>query len=112
MRLKLSTVLPLALAILFVANPAIAQLDRWNDLTQRATQLVAQGRIADALPVSEEALSVAENTFGRKHVNYGMSQNGLGYVLMLMGKLDDAETQLLAAKQTIESAVGPENVNM
>jgi tetratricopeptide (TPR) repeat protein len=100
------------LVILVLAIPTVAQLDRWNDLVQRATQLIAQGRAAEALPVAKEALSVAESTFGTAHVNYGISQNGLGYVLMLMGNLDDAEAQFLAAKTTIGSAVGAENPNM
>jgi tetratricopeptide (TPR) repeat protein len=103
--------------ILFVvtfalAIPTFAQFDRWNDLMQRATQLVAQGRVAEALPVAKEALVVAESTFGTTHVNYGLSQNGVGYVLMLMGNLDDAEAQLVAAKGTIQSSVGAENANM
>jgi hypothetical protein len=97
-------------AILVTAIPAAAQLDRWNDLTQRAGQLAAQGRFADALLVAKEALSVAESTFGKTHVNYGMSQNGLGYVLMQMGNLDEAEVQFVSATHTIETGAGPENV--
>lgn len=101
------------IAMLAITSSSVAaQQDRWNDLTQRAGQLVAQGRLVEALPVAQEALSVAEKTFGTTHLNYGLSQNGLGYILMLMGNLDAAETQLLAAKNTIQSAVGPDNSNM
>jgi tetratricopeptide (TPR) repeat protein len=98
--------------IIVIATPAFAQLDRWNDLTQRVAQLVAQGRLTEALPVARDALSVAGSTFGTAHVNYGISQGGMGYILMLMGNLDEAEMQLVGAQATIESSVGAENINM
>jgi tetratricopeptide (TPR) repeat protein len=105
-------VLVFFLAMVVATVPAAGQVDRWNDLSQRSAQLVAQGRPAEALPIARQALSVAESTFGKTHGNYGMSQNAVGYILMLMGNLDDAEAQLLAAKRTIESAAGPNNVNL
>ena len=88
------------------------QADRWNDLAQRAAQLAAQGRFADALPVAKDALTMAENTFGKAHLNYGLSENALGYVEMSMGNLDDAEGHILAAKATIEAGMGSQNVNL
>jgi tetratricopeptide (TPR) repeat protein len=89
-----------------------AQVDRWSDLAGRAAQLMQQGKIAEALPVTQEALSVAENTFGKSHANYGLSLNAVGYAYLLMGNFRAAEEKLLAAEKTLTAALGPDNIQI
>ena len=57
-------VLMAALAVSFVA-PAYAQESLWNELNAKAHTLYQQGQYSEAATVAEEALKVAERTFGQ-----------------------------------------------
>jgi hypothetical protein len=52
------------LVILMLSVPAGAQEGRWRELVKRANGLRESGKYGEAIPVAEEAVRVAEKTFG------------------------------------------------
>jgi hypothetical protein len=52
-----------------VATSVWAQDARWKELDAQVDQLQKQGKKNEVLPVAEEALHVAEATFGAEHPN-------------------------------------------
>ena len=68
------------LIILLIATfsvPAFTQEARWKELNERLVKLYQQGRYSEAAQVAEEALKVAENTFGQDHPDVAQSLNNL-----------------------------------
>jgi hypothetical protein len=58
--------LMMLLAALFTL-PAFAQEDLWEELNDKASQLLQERRYADAIKVCEEAITVATETFAPNH---------------------------------------------
>ena len=55
-------------------------LDRWQNLDARVVALYQQGWYAEAVNLAEEALKLAEKTFGANHVNVAESLNKLALI--------------------------------
>ncbi|HVO84870.1 MAG TPA: FHA domain-containing protein [Syntrophobacteria bacterium] len=55
-------------------------LDRWQNLDARIVALYQQGWYAEAVNLAEEALKLAEENFGREHVNVAESLNKLALI--------------------------------
>lgn len=47
------------------ASAVSAQQEEWNELNQRAVKLYRQGQSAEAIPMGQRALGLAEKTFVR-----------------------------------------------
>jgi len=94
----------------FFCAPCLGQFAEWNDLEQRANQLVAQSQFSEALPIAKEAVSVAESTFGKTDTNYGISVNGLGYVQFLLKDYVSAEKNFDKAEEVLTNSAGPESI--
>ena len=78
------------LAALF-ALPAFAQEDLWEELNDKASQLLQERRYADAIKVCEEAIKVATETFAPNHPCIAISKNLLGTLYWTYGRFSEAE---------------------
>ena len=59
-----------ALAFCLVgAAIVLAQEAQWNQLNEQVVELYGQGKFAEAIPIGQRSLELAENTFGPTHVN-------------------------------------------
>jgi hypothetical protein len=63
----LSKALLIVLLITPFSMAANAQQELWEQLSSKVVKLYQQGRYAEAAKVAEEALTVAEKTFGLNH---------------------------------------------
>jgi len=77
------------LMVALVALPAFAQEDLWEELNDKASQLLQERRYADAIKVSEEAIRVAADTFAPNHPCIAISKNLLGTLYWTYGRFDD-----------------------
>jgi tetratricopeptide (TPR) repeat protein len=91
-----------ALAILLIGGQALAQADRWNELTAQVTQLYASGKASDAVPLAKEAVEVAKKTFGAEHPNYGISLNNLALAQAALGQYSDADSEFKKSIAVLE----------
>lgn len=92
-----------------VATPAWAQEARWKELDAQVDQLQKQGKYKEALPVAEEALRVAETTFGAEHLNTATALSWLGTICRFLGKYADAESLLKRSLAIREKTLGPDH---
>jgi CHAT domain-containing protein len=84
---------PAVLAGLFLAvSLAFAQEERWAQLSQQVEQLGQQGRINQAIPLAEQAVKVAEATFGPNDRRTGLSLDELGLLYKNLDDLPDADS--------------------
>jgi len=90
--------------------PAYAQEKLWKDLDAKALTLYKQGRYAEAAKVSEEALKVAEDTFGPGHPDVAASLNNLGLLYQAQGQYAAAEPLYKRALAIKEKALGPDHL--
>ena len=94
---------------LVAAHPLPAQEARWNELNAQIKQLSQQGKYAEAVPPAEEALRVAEATFGPEHGNLAASLNNLAVLYLEQARYADAEPLFKRALATLEKALGPDH---
>ncbi|HYA97151.1 MAG TPA: CHAT domain-containing tetratricopeptide repeat protein, partial [Methylomirabilota bacterium] len=104
--IALPAVLALAASL---AAPLSAQEDRWNELNARFLQLYRQGGYAEAVPVAQEALRVAEATFGPEHSRTATSLNNLAALYAAQGRYAEAEPLYNRALAIKEKALGPDH---
>jgi hypothetical protein len=75
---------------LLITWQALAQVDRWNDLTAQINQSCFSGRTIKAPPLAKTAPEIAKKTFDAHNVNYGVSPNYLALAEAALGKYSDA----------------------
>jgi len=78
-------------------------------LTNFARLLHAQGDLAAARPLSEDALAIREKVLGPEHPHTGLSLNNLGGVLQDQGDLAGALPLYKRALEISEKVLGPEH---
>jgi tetratricopeptide (TPR) repeat protein len=93
----------LALPALPAVLPA-AQQARWEELNARVQDLYALGKYAEATSVAQEALRVAEATFGPEHPDVATSLNNLAMLYQDQGKYAEAESLYQRALRIWEKA--------
>lgn len=81
--------------------------DTSDVLNRYGLLLDREGRYAQAEAMLRAGLAMRTHVFGPTHPLVGLSQDGLGTVLLDKGKLADAETYLLTALQNHLKSVGP-----
>jgi len=86
-----------------------AQEVLWEKLNGKAKTLFEQKRYPDALSVSEEALEVAEDTFGPDHPKVAISLNNIAELHIINGTYDAIEPLYKRALEINEKALGPDN---
>jgi tetratricopeptide (TPR) repeat protein len=77
--------------------PTSAQEALWKELSTKVVKLYHQGRYSEAAEVAEEALAVAEKTFGPGHPLVATSLNNLGELYRLQGSYTEAEALYMVA---------------
>ena len=87
----LSKALLIVLLITSFSMAAHAQEELWEQLNSKVVKLYQQGRYAEAAKVAEEALTVAEKTFGPEHPDVATSLNNLAELYRAQGKYAEAE---------------------
>jgi tetratricopeptide (TPR) repeat protein len=100
------------LVALSLTFPLAAQETRWKELSAQAEQLQKQGKYAEALPVAQEAVRVAEATFGDQHPNTAAALEKLGEVYQAQGKYPEAEPLFKRALDIREKALGAESLEL
>jgi len=96
--LSLALVLPLA-----------AQEARWSELIAQVRTLHNQGKYAQGIPLAQEAVQLAEKTFGADHQNVALSLNLLGLMYDEQGMYAEAEPAYKRSLAIREKALGPDH---
>jgi hypothetical protein len=78
-------------------------------LGQASTYLHERGLYAQALPLAKRAVTATEVALGSGHVDLGWRIDELAHVLMELGDLGGARTQLERALHISETALGPDH---
>lgn len=86
-----------------------AQDARWYQLSERLVQLKEQGRIAEAIPVAQQVVRIAEATYGPADRHLGLSLNVLGVLLEDQEKFEEADTTLHRALEVMTRASGADS---
>ena len=89
-----------------------AKEDPWKRLNEQAASLYQQGHYAEGAKVAEEALGVAERTFGPDHPNVATSLNDLALLYYSQGKYAEAEPLYKRSLKIAEKALGPDHPNV
>jgi tetratricopeptide (TPR) repeat protein/CHAT domain-containing protein len=87
-----------------------AQSSEWNNLNVRATALYERGHPKEAIPLLEQALGVAEKTWGPAHPNVGLSLEILAGAYRDAGRFSDAEPLFQRAIKIQAKAGNPQIV--
>ena len=95
--------------VLSFSLSAYAQDVLWEKLNIKAKTLIKQKRYPDALSVTEEALKVAEDTFGPDHPKVVISLNNIADLHIINGSYDEIEPLYKRALKINEKALGPDN---
>ena len=77
----------IATVVLIAPSIAQAQQAHWEALNKQLSDLYNTGHYQQALPVAQEALKVAESTFGTSHFNVASSANNLAEIYRMLGRL-------------------------
>jgi len=81
----------------------------WNELNSKCAMLYRQGRYPEATKVAEEALTIAEKTFGPDHPAVATSLNNLAALYTAQGKYSEAEFLHKRALAIDEKALGKDH---
>jgi len=102
---------PIAIALGFFAISvlSVAQESRWYQLSEQVLQLRQQGKAAEATPLAQETVRVAEATYGADNPHVGLSLNELGLLLKDQEKFPDAEDAFRRALTIEVKAYGQDN---
>ena len=98
-----------SLCLSFAANCSSPETSKWERLNEKATSLYEQGRYEEAVKFAEEALKIAEETFGPDHPNMAQSLNNLAELYRAQGKYAEAEPLVKRALAIWEKALGKDH---
>jgi tetratricopeptide (TPR) repeat protein len=101
---RVKIILMMMLIVLLVL-PSCGQKESWEELNAKVAVLYQQGRYLEASNVAEEALKVAEETFGLKHINVALSLDNLAVLYQDQGKYAEAEPLFKRAMEIEEKAL-------
>ncbi|MCR4289868.1 MAG: tetratricopeptide repeat protein, partial [Candidatus Scalindua sp.] len=105
---RAKVVIIIALVLSFFAS-VYSQEVLWEKLNGKAKTLFKQKQYPDALSVAEEALKVAEDTFGPDHPNVAISLNNIAELYVIKGSYAEIEPLYIRALKINEKALGPDN---
>ncbi|NIS69438.1 MAG: tetratricopeptide repeat protein, partial [Proteobacteria bacterium] len=106
---KSTQILLVALLVVACTVSIFAQEELWKELNSKVGMLYQQGRYSEAAKVAEEALKVAEKTFGPNHPNVATSLNNLALLYKAQGKYSEAEPLYKRALKIWEKALGKDH---
>ena len=100
----------IVMALLFSFSlSAYSQEVLWEKLNSKADTFIKQKQYPDALSVTEEALKVAEDTFGPDHPKVAISLNNLAELYVIKGSYDEIEPLYKRALNISEKSLGPDH---
>jgi tetratricopeptide (TPR) repeat protein len=102
-------ILLLVVLVLSWTVSIFAQEELWNEPNTEIRTLYQQERYPEAAKVAEEALTVAENTFGPKDHRLGTSLNNLALLYKSQGRYAGAEPLYKSSLAISEKTLGPEH---
>ena len=94
------------LAASLTCAPSRAQEAHWKDLNAQIAQLQKQGKTEEALPIAQEAVRVAESTFGANNADTATAVLKLGTIYSTLGSYPEAEPLLKRAMSLQEKLSG------
>jgi tetratricopeptide (TPR) repeat protein len=94
---------------LVVASAVLAQQEEWNELNQQAEKLRQDEKYAEAIPIGQRALELAEKTFGPNHANVAESLDNLARLYWAQRKYAEAEPLFKRSLAIREKTLGPEH---
>lgn len=89
-----------------------AQEDLYNKLNKKLATLYKQGKTLQAIKVAEEALQVAEKTYGKKHAYVSTSLNNLALLYISEGKYEKAEELFERSLKIAENLLGKDHPHL
>jgi len=95
--------------VLSLSSSIYSQEILWEKLNGKAKTLFKQKRFPDALSVAEEALKVAEDTFGPDHPKVAISLNYIAELYVMKGTYAEIEPLYKRALEINEKALGSDN---
>ena len=95
------------LLALTLGVPLAAQEARWEELNAQVEEFYLRGEYARSIAVEQQAVQVAEATFGPEHPNVAGSLNNLALLYKAQGKYPEAEPLYRRALGIREKALGP-----
>ena len=108
----LSRIRAIAAGVLCLAGVlplAHSQDSRWYQVSEQVVQLQQQGKISEAIPLAQQAVQLAESTYGPSDRHLGLSLNVLGVLLTDQEKFADAEASLQRALGIMNKVSGAES---
>jgi tetratricopeptide (TPR) repeat protein len=99
-------------AALWLALPVVGQAQQGEDpveLYQRANELQAVGRYAEAIPYAHRALEIEELRSGASHPDVAYALNNLASLYHAQGRYADAEPLYKRSLVILEKALGPDH---
>ncbi len=112
MRIRMLLALLMTLGLALGASLTPARSDdaaKLEDLTKQVAELYEQGKYAEAMPLAEEAVTLAEGAYGHEDPTVGRSLTYLAMLYDKQGRSGEAEPLYKRALAIYESAVGPEH---
>jgi len=94
---------------LVVASAVLAQQEDWNELNQQALKLYLQGKYAEAIPIGQRSLELAEKTFGPNHANVAQALHTLARLYWSQRKNVEAEPLSKRSLAIREKTLGPDH---
>jgi tetratricopeptide (TPR) repeat protein len=90
-------------------QPSTEALAHWHALIAEVEERYNQGRYAEAVPLAQQALTLAEATFGPEHPRVATSLQHLARLHRELGRYAEAEPLLQRALTIREQILGPEH---
>ncbi len=104
-----SKVIIITVLALSFSPSVFAQEVLWEKLNNKAGTLIKQRRYSDALSVSEEALKIAEDTFGLDNPKVAISLNNIAELYVIKGSYAEIGPLYKRALEINENAFGPDH---
>jgi CHAT domain-containing protein/Tfp pilus assembly protein PilF len=108
-RSRISPIAAEMILLIALMPSASAQNARWYQLSEQVVQLQEKGKIAEAIPLAQDAVRVAEATYGPQDRHLGLSLNVLGVLFEDVEKFTDADATLRRALDVMTRASGAES---
>lgn len=91
------------------AVPKTERQERWQTLFDNQYSFYMQKKYDEALPLAQEALRIAESSFGPEHPNLVSSLQSLAAVYHAQGRFAEAEPLYRRALAIAERLLGPDH---
>ena len=105
---RLRIILIMTMGLLFTF-PVYAQEAMWKELNSKVIKFYQKDQYRNAISAANEALNVAEKTFGPEHPRVATSLNNLALIYKAMGKHAAAEDFYKHALTILEKSLGADN---